>query len=133
MPFRYKAAPLLIDGTGCSDFCCIKGMIRAVDRTTWPGRFSSRFRSRRTPLPEEVAEELCSVYSHARQSAEPSSIASSYEQALPCLPNTVDPNRWQTYQTLLKDAQAETSETSRNRCCVPRPRRSCSTTPTGRD
>lgn len=116
MPFRYDAAPVLIDSKGHTDFPRLKRMIRPTSRTTWPARFSSRFRSRRTPLREDVASELVQVYQRLRLATATSDIATRYEHALPYEPNTIDSKRRQTYRHLLKSAGDKVIRSARRRC-----------------
>lgn len=102
-PFRYETALLCINNEGDTDFPLLKRMIRA-DRETWCGRFSSRFRSRRLPLREDVAGELIRVY-HARlAAASPEEFARSYADTMPYPPNIIDPDREATYERLVADA-----------------------------
>lgn len=114
MPFCYAEAPTLIDANGGSDFPGISRMLRAANRTTWPARFSSKFRSRRKPLPVDLAAELTAGYERARQLAPAHAIATRYEQALPKPPPRIDTDRAATYQRLLSRQAKQT-----------RPKRSC--------
>ena len=104
MPFRYDAAPLLINADGESNFPQVRRMIRTANRTTWPAQFSSKFRSRRRPLPHDVAAELCQEYQRLRAVAKPSDFSSGYEEALPYPPNLVDRKRRKTYERLLRES-----------------------------
>jgi len=110
MPFRYKESPLLIDNDGESDFEEIPRWLYQVNRPTWLGRFSSKFRSRRTPLPNELAAELCSEYHRKRTTAPTTSFATSYEHSMPIPPNLVDRNRKQTYEALLREIASNKSK-----------------------
>lgn len=105
-PFRFDHAPLIIDQDGNTDFPALKHLIRVVDRTTWPARFSSKFRSSRTPLRSDIADEMCRVYQQLRTEAHPECFAASYEHALPYPPNIIDPDRQGTYQRLIKMKKA---------------------------
>lgn len=116
MPFRYDAAPLLIDAEGNSDFPKLRHMIRTADRTTWPARFSSKFRSRRSPLRTDVAAELHQAYQRLRMAAPPSAIASGYEEAMPYSPPIVDRDRQRTYKRLLNAAGGNRRRSSCRRC-----------------
>lgn len=116
MPFRYDAAPVLIDADGESDFPQLRCMIRTVNRSTWIAQFSSKFRSRRMPLRLDVAAELCRGYQKARKAASPSAIASGYEEALPELPNVVDQNRRRTYKRFQKKAGTKCRTSGCSRC-----------------
>lgn len=82
-------------------------MIRTADRTTWPARFSSRFRSRRRPLRQDAAEELCAVFGQAYAQASCGDIAQRYEHVLPHRPNRVDTARRSTYRRLLAVAKGD--------------------------
>lgn len=93
LPFRYDTAPLLVNAQGESDFPALRAMIRGVSRPTWPSRLSSKFRSRRTPLPTTVAAEVARVFDRKRAIATPESIAKSYVEALPYPPNKPDGDR----------------------------------------
>jgi hypothetical protein len=119
MPFRYEEAPLLVNNQGKSDFPTLKKLLRNIHRTTWVARFSSRFRSNRTPLPSNVALELSSVYRRHERSAGTASVATSYEQALPYPPPLVDRNRKKTYADLLSSLRGGRT----SRVCRPRVKR----------
>lgn len=92
-PFRYDCAPLLVNMAGETDFPALVQMICGVNRGTWPSSFSSAFRSRRTPLPAVVAQELARVFDRKRAKAKPDSLASSYVDALPYPPRNPDTER----------------------------------------
>ena len=109
-PFRYDRAPLLVNRTGQSDFPALLAILRSVLRDSWPQRFSSRFRSRRLPLPLAIGRELVRVYDRKRARATPGALARSYVDALPYPPNKPDANR---KATLL----AHRSRAARTRCC----------------
>jgi hypothetical protein len=110
MPFRYCDAPILVSNNVDSDFPRLEKSIIGR-RETIEGQFSSCFRSRTTPVPEEIAEELDRVYTQKREQAETSkspAIACSYEQALPLLPLKFDRDRRarsRTYKQKLKEAR----------------------------
>lgn len=106
MPFTYGAAPLVVSADGESDIPTLLDMISGVNRNGWEGRFASKFRTRKDPLPDEVAGQLLSIYETARCRARSrkSMLATTYNQALPCDPAVVDTNREYTYQRLLEIA-----------------------------
>jgi hypothetical protein len=83
MPFRYESAPLLIDNSAGSDFPLLRGSFKNVSRTTWVGKFASKFRSRREPLENAEARELISRYYSHRKKYGQKSIAKNYVDALP--------------------------------------------------
>lgn len=97
MPLRYDAAPLLIDNKGNSDVALLRGMIANVNRSTWMGRFASKFRSSRQMLPQDVSMQVISVFNKRMRRAGENAIASSYAEALPFPPPHVDTDRERTY------------------------------------
>jgi hypothetical protein len=105
MPFKYSAAPVLIDHLGGSDFPLLKRLLKRTDRGGWLGRFSSRFRSRRQPLEAELSQELVRGYERARSSASASALSRIYVDALPYAPPIVDPDREATYSDRLEKAR----------------------------
>jgi hypothetical protein len=114
-PFRYDAAPVLVNAEGESDFPALVRMLRGVFRETWPGRFSSAFRSRRTPLPASVAEEMVRVFDRKRTKAKPDAFAASYVDALPYPPNKPDAERGASLAALRVKA-ASRSKVNRSSC-----------------
>ena len=115
-PFRYEASPRLVDADGESDFPGLLRMIGGANLPTWPRRFSSKFRSRRKPLPNDVAAEMCSKYQHHRTTAPRSALASGYEQAMPFPPNLVDQNRKQTYERFVRRLKGRGSGGCSRKC-----------------
>ncbi|HEY9719758.1 MAG TPA: hypothetical protein V6C69_19925 [Trichormus sp.] len=103
MPFRYDRAPVIIDAAGASDIPELRALFEGVKRNGWVGRFASKFRTRREPLPEPIAARLVAVYSAARRSVSNPKLmlAQTYEQALPVNPPKVDRQRRATYRELL--------------------------------
>ena len=101
MPFKYSEAPLLIDNNGNTDFPLLKNFIYVANRSTWVGKFASKFRSRRKPLDANIAQEMIEVFERISESAASTSFASTYVEALPYLPPKIDINREQTYVHLL--------------------------------
>lgn len=109
MPFKYSAAPVLIDHAGNTDFPLLKRFLKRTDRGGWLARFSSRFRSRRQPLEVQLGEELVRVYEKARRAARASALSRFYINALPYSPPTVDRDRETTYSTRLDKARRATN------------------------
>ena len=105
MPFKYSAAPVLIDYAGGTGFPLLKRFLKRTDRAGWLGRFSSRFRSRRQPLEPQLCEELVRVYEKARRSAPASALSRFYIDALPYAPPNVDRYRESTYSNRLEKAR----------------------------
>lgn len=103
MPFCYDAAPLVVSPEGESDIPALREMIVGVNRNGWEGRFASKFRTRKDPLPDEVTIQLLESYESARRRARSrrSMLATAYNQALPCDPAVVDTDRDNTYRRLL--------------------------------
>ena len=112
-PFRYSAAPTLIGPDGYSDFKDLKNLLQSANRSTWLGQFSSMFRSRRTPLPTRISEQICQVYDQFRRQAVLGDYADQYEDALPYPPNKIDRSRLKTYQRTIKMANGN----NKGRCC----------------
>lgn len=102
MPFRYEAAPLLVNNRGHSQIPEVLELLRATRRTTWMGRFSSRFRARRRPLPADVAQAVVRRYEKLAKRAPKSAIASTYDEALPYPPPVISTSRPQDYRALLQ-------------------------------
>lgn len=105
-PFLYSEAPLVVDTDGNSDMPAVKELIADVNRNGWGGKFASRFRSRRAPLPAPIAEEMISVYESMRDAGGKAVLATRYEQALPVNPPVIDRQRRATYRQLLATAKA---------------------------
>lgn len=118
MPFRYGTAPLVIDNEGKTDFPLFRKMIQEVDRTTWVARFSSKFRSNRTPLPPDIARQVITTYERYEKEAHPTKVAKTYEQALPVKPPLVDRTRKKTYASLLSSLRSSgyRKYSIRNKC-----------------
>lgn len=104
MPFRYEVAPVLAANQHSSDFPRLTELVRTTDRATLEAKFSSRFRSRKAPLNDDLSKEVINVYERLRGAAQADAISSRYEQALPHLPPLVDLNREATYQDLIRKA-----------------------------
>ena len=83
MPFRYERAPLLIDNEGGTKFPLLKRLLRNGKRSTWVGKFASKFRSSKQPLSDKVAHEIVRVYDRFRRSEGRSAVAKNYVDALP--------------------------------------------------
>ncbi|MCA9288023.1 MAG: hypothetical protein KDA05_05530 [Phycisphaerales bacterium] len=109
-PFRYDRAPVLAGPKGETDFPALLVKLQDVDRPTWPARFSSAFRSRRTPLAPVVALQIASVFERLRQAAPPDALAASYIDALPYAPNRPDPDRAGTLAHLRAGGSLEPDE-----------------------
>lgn len=103
MPFKYEKAPLLIDNDGLTNFPKLKKFIKNTNRSTWLGKFSSRFRSRRTPVESELADEIVDIFQQKVGIAASNIFANNYEDALPYNPPKIDHNRKQTYSLLVKN------------------------------
>lgn len=99
MPLTYQAAPTLVNNYGSSDTPALLGLIAGVRRSSPIAQFSSKFRSCRSSLPPAVGKQLISVYDRFRRNG--AAIATSYVDALPCLPPRIDRNRAATYKKLL--------------------------------
>ena len=101
MPFRYDYSPLLIDNQGTSEVPTLKKSIEDANRTTWCGKFSSKFRSRKQPIGDYVAGEIRKVYQEKHSSRTIGVIAKHYVDALPYPPPLIDNERESTYQSYI--------------------------------
>ena len=102
MPFKYSAAPLLINNFGHTDFPLLKKFLERTNRSSWEAKFSSRFRARREPLDKDIAQEVVDVFEQKVAIASSGSFASTYVDALPYPPPKIDHNRKQTYLRYLE-------------------------------
>ena len=102
MPLRYAAAPLLINNAGETATPSLIRELEGVSRHTWSGRFASKFRSRREPVPADLASELEQCMRQAVEDDAP--MATSYIDALPAPPPSIDRARYETYTALLSAA-----------------------------
>lgn len=122
MPYRYDCAPCLIDNGGRTRFPALRRFLRGVNRSTWEGRLSSKFRSNRSPLPPRVGAQICERFDADRRASSRREISTRYDQAVPWPPPTVDTNRRATYLRLSDQSSARAKGTSCARgksCCEP--------------
>jgi hypothetical protein len=103
-PFTFDKAPLLVDNGGNSDFPLLVKTLMSASRSTWLGRFSSKFRSRTAFLASSLAEELIAVFDAAYEAASREDLAISYVEALPYTPPFIDAEREKTYEDGVKQA-----------------------------
>ena len=106
MPFRYEQAPFIISTEGHSDVPEIVQIFESVRRSGWMGRFASKFRTRREPLPDACAAQLIKVWNARTRKAKPGDFARIYTDALPRNPPKTDYMRRETYDRMLADAIA---------------------------
>ena len=99
MPLAYQSAPVLIDNHGGSDVPALIEMIDGVRRSTPVGRFTSKFRSRRRPLPAEVGCQVVAGYRRFRERG--ATVARNYTDSMPFPPPRIDRDRERTYAELL--------------------------------
>lgn len=83
-PFRYEKAPFLVDKSGETDFPRLKPYFGNVNRSTWAGKFGSRFRSCVEPLlgDGDDAKEIEKKFDKRFRAAKPYMIARSYLDAI---------------------------------------------------
>jgi hypothetical protein len=138
MPFKYAGAPVLARNHRHSDFPLVASLARRTRRKTIEGGLSSLFRSRATPLPPELANEVIAVYEHKRAAVPPSAIAETYEEALPKAPPKIDRNREATYNRRISELDGDmngmqngfcgevprATRRTKSRCCRPRRKQS---------
>ncbi len=108
MPFKYPVAPVIVSNDGPSDFKKIKMLAHTSRSPSDESRLSSMFRSRKKPLPPELAHEVVEVYERLRAAAPDSAIALTYDEALPKVTRT-NRNRKATHQRLRRELQAESN------------------------
>ena len=105
LPFRHSSAPVLVrpgsEETNRTAFTKIEELISRIDRKTWPGKFSSRFRSRCRILEHKAAAQLLKIYSSHKGKR-----CANYTQALPHPPEHQMSRsaRIESYEALLKRA-----------------------------
>jgi len=97
MPFRFNHAPVLIDNKGKTETPLLKQYISTGNRTTWCGKFASKFRGRRRALNIILSNEIVEAYNVSRKQSGKEQLATIYVEALPYLPKNIDMNRLETY------------------------------------
>jgi len=123
MPLRFTAAPILIDNFGRSEVAGFTNLLRDTNRPTPVARFSSKFRSRKKPLPSGVAANLVAAWERA--AGEPQNRAVAYWEALPWMPPNPDRDRYATYENWSQFARGGAQRavaTSRTVSCTRVPR-----------
>jgi len=106
-PFCYKDAPVLACPKGDSEFPKLSKEIANVDRSTLPAKLASRFRARASAVPEDLSEELRSVYEEKRRNAPPGAISQTYTDALPRVPEAATNNRREAYRKVLLNCEVQ--------------------------
>lgn len=106
MPFRYEHAPFIIGTDGSTDVPEIVHIFENVRRNGWMGRFASKFRTRREPLPDACAAQLIRLWNARIRKAKPGDFARIYTDALPYNPPKTDFQRRATYDQKLAEAIA---------------------------
>jgi hypothetical protein len=117
MPFRYNAAPLIIDNDGKTDFPFLLEEFGNADRSTMVGRFASSFRSRRSPLSERLGRLLIRRYEHLVRKAVKADFAERYEDALPYPPPVIDRSRKRSYRKAVVQADGSIPGEPRQKTC----------------
>lgn len=120
MPLRYDEAPVLVANRIPPRRSSLLDLIEETNRTTPVGKFSSRFRSRKEPLPPAVAAELVRMWETASRTARR---ATTYVDALPYPPERplYGTARRDRYAELLRAAGAPmTAVAPTPRRCIPR-------------
>lgn len=85
--------------------------IQSVKRITYVSKFSSAFRSRCSPLEDEIAKEVLEVYNSKYKNSFKSNFKTNYTDALPYPPVKVDRNRKNTYNKLLSESIEDIKKT----------------------
>jgi hypothetical protein len=94
MPFKYVAAPLLIDAQGNTACPKLKGFISTSKSELWRHKLSSKCRSKAQPLPANVAAELVAVFDAAYARASTTSLGQLAETYLDAIPQWPAWERW---------------------------------------
>jgi len=89
-----------VDQEGHSDVPVLLSLIRDVDRSTWPARFASAFRSRTRRLTKPVSDALWRAYTARRRQIWPEGIAEHYWDSMPQPPPHCDRHRRRTFGEL---------------------------------
>lgn len=77
-PVPYRAAPILINNDGYSDFPSFDRLLQGVHRSTFCGQAASKLRSRTEPIPDDIAAKLEEYFSHKSRPQ-----IASYLEAIP--------------------------------------------------
>jgi hypothetical protein len=107
MPLTFESAPILMRNQGRhSDFSLLEQSLRSVGRETPVAKFSVSFRSRRTPVDDDLARQVADIY-HTHRRSPLATIAESYAYARPRPPVPILTlrERRQEYRTLRKKAR----------------------------
>lgn len=107
MPLRYESAPLLVDQEGRTDFPALRRLFENVDRSQWVARFSSAFRSRRTPLPPKVGGHIIERYERFEHKLGRNHRCGSYIDAMPSPPPCIEKNRRLSYDRFMAVANGQ--------------------------
>jgi hypothetical protein len=109
--FKYQNAPLLINNDGRSNFPFFKKMFQKVNRPTLVAKFSSKFRTRREPLPNDVASKMIDKYLHLRTTAKKEHFTRNYVETMHEPPPKPDNKRKRkkTYQNFIRKANSAKS------------------------
>lgn len=95
MPLSYRTAPLVIDNAGNTGIPELIKETRGIDRHTPVARFSSAFRSRRTPVAGVIGSAIIACY---RKHRKPARVAKSYVDAMPNPPPLIERHRRKRYR-----------------------------------
>jgi hypothetical protein len=88
-----------VNNFGFTDAPALLDLIGDVRRSSPVAQFTSKFRSRRAPLPALISKQVIEAYEKFRR--EGAAVAKTYVDALPSPPPLVDPDRTATYERLL--------------------------------
>ncbi len=103
MPLRFVDAPVLVDNRAPKRNTALVEFLKNTKRPTPVAKFTSRFRSRKLPLAEELAIEVLEAWNAAARNGRRSA---TYVEALPYLPSRPldSRERKRRFQELLRDA-----------------------------
>lgn len=96
LPLIFSKAPLFINNGGFTDVPSIKTYLKDVRRKTYVARAASKFRTRTSPVDQDLGQEIILAYEEAL--INPCNIADNYVKTLPFGTNNPERNREAAYE-----------------------------------
>jgi hypothetical protein len=84
MPLRFEDAPVLVENRPARRNTALLDFLKGTNRSTPVAQFTSRFRARKEPLPDDIATEILAAW---RTASTAGCRSESYIDALPYPPN----------------------------------------------
>lgn len=101
LPFKFSSSLLLLDNNGYYLSEDLKKMVNSVNRQTPVAKFSSKFRTRSFPVPENVKNDILLNFGALKKQSKAEDIVDFYWQAIGREPPVLDQDRSKTYEELL--------------------------------